>query len=173
MTEDELNRIDSNNEAAVFPDKVRRKLCAEVRRLNLQLSEAERKGRDLCQAYGEALLLLRKAEWVHDSGAGGHYCPICENARATGHSEGCDLGHHLHGAFSPAKVLEDKTAIEKRVEPAPKCDHSGIEQRGTGYCCAVCKEQLNGVSDRPCEGKHTNPGMKDGKWWCYDCGTAL
>lgn len=47
----------------------------------------------------------------------------------------------LEAALDPILTPEVKRSV-----PVPKCDHSGIEDSGTGYRCAVCKLQLNGDS---------------------------
>lgn len=57
----------------------------------------------------------------------------------------CECGPDLE---VPLELLcRIRPVAEKRVEGGRKCDHSGIENSGTGYRCAVCKEQLNGEPD--------------------------
>jgi hypothetical protein len=70
--------------------------------------------------------ILRKVEYVNDGEVGALWCPVCWAGKPAGHSEGCDLGHALHGAFPPTS--------DKQIEPSPKYTFEGASpKKGDRY----------------------------------------
>ncbi|MHC4413349.1 MAG: hypothetical protein ACYSYU_10550 [Planctomycetota bacterium] len=39
--------------------------------------------------------LLRRCEWVHDTGIDFFFCPECKNNKISGHADGCELAKEL------------------------------------------------------------------------------
>jgi DNA repair exonuclease SbcCD ATPase subunit len=100
-----------------------------------------RQARDLADLQVEALKdVLRSVEWHGDylSSPPKVRCPDCGNERQEDHSEDCDLGHALHGAFPATsekqeckhrwisladrmQACEKCPATRKQIDRCPKC----------------------------------------------------
>jgi hypothetical protein len=84
------------------------KLRAELKSANDAYTGADDHRQRLVLQVEALKAILRKVEYVNDGEVGALWCPVCWSGKPAGHSEGCDLGHALHGAFPPtAEKQED------------------------------------------------------------------